>query len=87
MTTQPSRAVPLEAARDMLGLSRLDLWLDYVGLGGNLSPADINAALSGQSSLSDADHDFLVQALNEHFVDRNENHPLPYADELPLPDH
>jgi hypothetical protein len=81
----PSRAIPLEAARSMLGLTVLDLWVDYFGLGGNLPPAAISAALSGRLELSDHDHDVLVQALNEAFVDRNENHPLSYADELPPP--
>ena len=43
----PSRAAALEAARDMLGLPLPQLWLDYLGLGGNLPPAAIGAALLG----------------------------------------
>ena len=81
----PSSALPLEAARGMLGLSVLQLWVDYVGLGGSLRPAAVRAALSGRLPLSDHDHDVLVQALNEIFSDRGENHPLAYADELPPP--
>lgn len=82
----PSRSIALEAARDMLGLSLLDLWVDYVGIGGSLNEEGVNAALSGRSSLSVLDHDLLVHALNERFVDRDENHPLAYSDELPPPD-
>ena len=67
----------------MLGLSRYDLWIHYLGLGGSLPPATVNAILDGHSDLDEHDHDVLVQALNEHFVDRDQNHPLPYADELP----
>jgi hypothetical protein len=67
----------------MLGLSMSQLWLDYLGLGGNLPPAAIGAALSGRRHLGDHDHDILVQALNEHFLDLAQNHPLAYADELP----
>jgi hypothetical protein len=78
-----SRAIALEAARDMLELSLPQLWLDYLGLGGNLPPAAIGAALSGRVGLGDHEHDVLVQALNEHFIDRAQNHPLAYADELP----
>ena len=77
-----SHSVPLAAARDMLGLSLYDLWLDYFGLGGDLSPTAIDAALSGRHALLARDHDLLVQALNEQFLDRNEDHPLAYADEL-----
>ncbi len=79
-----SRTAALEAARDMLGLPLAQLWLDYFALGGNLPPAAIDAALSGRDGLGDYDHDVLVQALNERFTDRAQNHPLAYADELPL---
>lgn len=77
------RTAALEAARDLLGLPLTQLWLDYLALGGNLPPAAIGAALSGRGGLGDHDHDVLVQALNERFVDRAQNHPLAYADELP----
>jgi len=78
-----SRASALEAARDVLGLSVSQLWLAYFGLGGNLQPAAISAALSGDLDLGDHDHDVLVQALNDRFSDLDQNHPLAYADELP----
>ena len=77
------RARALEAARDMLGLSVPQLWLDYFGLGGRLLPAAIGAALAGDVDLGDYDHDLLAQALNEHFIDAGQNHPVAYADELP----
>jgi hypothetical protein len=77
------RTTALEAARNMLGLPLAQLWLDYIGLGGNLPPTVIGAALSGRVGLGDYDHDMLVQALNERFIDRAQNHPLAYADELP----
>ena len=78
-----SRTADLEAARARLGLPLAQLWLDYLALGGNLLPATVGAALSGGGGLGDHDHDVLVQALNERFVDRAQNHPLAYADELP----
>jgi hypothetical protein len=77
-----SRARALEAARDVLGLTVSQLWLAYFGLGGNLLPAAISAALSGDVDLGDHDHDVLVQALNDRFSDLDQNHPLAYADEL-----
>jgi hypothetical protein len=77
-----SRTAALEAARDLLGLSRLQLWVDYLGLGGSLPPDTINAILDGHANPDDHNYDLLVQALNENFIDRAENHPLLYADEL-----
>jgi hypothetical protein len=77
-----SRALAVEAAREMLDLSLLDLWVDYFGLGGTLLPEEIERFLLGGERIGDRDHDMLVQALNEHFLERGENHPLAYADEL-----
>ena len=76
-----SRNRSLEAARDMLGLTVLELWLAYLCLGGNLFSAAISAALSGDQELSDHDYDLLVQTLNDHFVDLHHGHPLAYGDE------
>ena len=81
-----SRAVAVEAARQMLDMSLLDLWLDYVGLGGSLLPGEIHTFLVGGGRIGDHDHDVLVQALNEQFLERGDDHPLAYADELPADD-
>lgn len=70
---------PLEAARQFLGLSLRRLWDAYFGLGGNCSPADIGSHLSGGEQLPRLEHDVLVHALNEEFLDRDLNHPLTYS--------
>ncbi|MBV9820395.1 MAG: hypothetical protein JOZ07_18860 [Solirubrobacterales bacterium] len=66
----------------MLELSLDELWVDYFTLGGSLLPAEIQAFLAGEHPLGDHDHDLLVQALNERFLDHDGDHPLDYADEL-----
>jgi hypothetical protein len=78
-----SRALALEAARDMLDMSLAELWIDYVGLGGAMLPEDIQSFLRGERRIADHDHDVLVQALNERFLQGGDDHPLAYADELP----
>lgn len=82
----PDRGTALEAARTMLGLSISRLWLDYVRLGGSLPPPLLQAFLAGELDIGDHDHDMVVQALNERFIDQDHNHPLAYADELPASD-
>jgi hypothetical protein len=77
-----SRAAALEAARNMLGVSLDDLWVDYLALGGNLMPFEVDACMSGSRPIDDHDHDLIVQVLNERFMDREADHPLAYADEL-----
>ena len=78
-----SRNSALEAARDILGLTVPEVWIAYFGLGGNLLPAVISAALSGDQELGDHDYDRVVQALNDHFVDLDQGHPVAYSYELP----
>ena len=83
MTVPTDAAAALETARTMLGLSHLELWYDYVALGGNHAPDTILAFLDQNTQIAEPEYDRLVQALNEHFIDSGDNHPLPYADELP----
>ena len=78
-----TRVTPIEAARSMLAVPLDDLWVDYFALGGSLAPGELRAFFDGRRSVDDRDYDRLVQALNERFTDRGEDHPLDYADELP----
>jgi hypothetical protein len=70
---------PLLAALERLQLSVADLWLDYFALGGRLDAVGLRAYLHGDGRTSLADHDAIVQALNEVFGDRGQDHPLSYA--------
>ena len=70
---------PLEAARRRLGLSHRTVWHAYFGLGGSCSPAIIESYLGGGPDVSASQHDVLVHALNEVFLDRDMNHPLGYS--------
>jgi hypothetical protein len=64
---------PLEEARIHLGLSVLELWLAYFSLGGVTDAAELGAYLTGDTAAtSAADHDAIVQALNEALADRGE---------------
>jgi hypothetical protein len=48
-----------------------------------MTPAAVGTFLAGGGPAGDRDHDRLVQALNERFMDQGGDHPLAYADELP----
>ena len=77
--TMPLFAV-LETARLNLGISATDLWIAYFALGGMAAPEVLRAYLRGQYTGS-FDHDVLAHALNERFVERGMNHPVPYRNE------
>ncbi len=71
----------LEAARTQAGMSFEDLWIAYFALGGTEEPDAVRAYLSGSTDQA-MDYDVLAQAINERFLDRLADHPVPYSDEL-----
>ena len=66
----------LETARRRLGLSYVELWIDYFALGGGMDPDQLVESLRGDRDVSDIDHDVLTQALNEVLQDRGHDSPL-----------
>jgi hypothetical protein len=77
-----SMAEILGAARMRAGLSERELWVGYLSLGGTAGPAALDAYLDGSATPSGAQYDVIAQALNDTFVARGENHPVPYAEDL-----
>jgi hypothetical protein len=68
----------LDDARRHLGLSYIDLWVKCFALGGNLDADALVGYLRGERPVSDSDHNVIAHALNEHFQERGQDHPLPY---------
>lgn len=71
----------LLAGMEMLGIDAVELWVQYVGVGGTVPSADLDRFLAGGSSVEAAQYDLLVLTLNERFSDRGFRHPVPYAGE------
>lgn len=75
----------VSSLRAGLAMSRMqlpELWAAYVGLGGSLSMEELAAGLRGTRVLSAHDHDVVAQALNDHFIERGQDHPVPYSEDL-----
>ncbi len=73
----------LRTAMGQADLDLLELWLRYFALGGTASAQEVEAHVDGKrGSGFDGDghlqHDTLVQALNERFMEMDLDHPLPY---------
>jgi hypothetical protein len=60
-----------------------DLWVASVAMGGNLAQRDIERITAGTATLSPGEHDILAAALNDHFTERGEDHPVRYWQDLP----
>jgi hypothetical protein len=78
--TAPAPGFSLADGWDLSGLSRHQLWLRCIGLGGNASAAEIAAFVWGQEQPSSYQHNIIAQALNEYFSERGEDHPVAYSD-------
>lgn len=59
----------LETARKLARLSNRELWLRYLGLGGNASPGRLDAYLADTEQASRREYNILVDALNERLRD------------------
>ncbi len=51
--------------------------------GGDASPLELEAYLLGFLVLDPHQHDVIAQALNEHFLDLGQDHPVPYSEWVP----
>ncbi len=71
----------LLAARDHARMTEWELWLAYFSLGGTATAVQLEAHIRGRGRLDRVQHDMVVQALNERFVERDMDHPVPYASE------
>jgi hypothetical protein len=71
---QQASEMSLRAGLALSGLSHDQLWLRCLAVGGTFSCDELEAATY--------EHDVIAQALNDYFVERGQNHPVAYADEL-----
>ncbi|MEO6121268.1 MAG: hypothetical protein ABIW46_07515 [Acidimicrobiales bacterium] len=70
----------LDRARLDAALSHGELWLRYFEMGGMSTALEVEGYLYGALKPSDHDHDVLVHAINERFVELGGNHPVPYSE-------
>ncbi len=75
----PDAAV-LDTARKKIGMSIDQLWMSYFELGGKADPLEFDAILNGVLRPDSYQFNVIAQALNEVFMERGDDHPVPYAD-------
>jgi hypothetical protein len=71
--------IALENARQLADVTVDQLWLRYFALGGTATRDDLDALLRGDDEFDTVQHDVVVHALNERFVELEMNHPVPYS--------
>ena len=82
-TTEPVHPgwahVALGAARDRSGLSAAEMYLRYVALGGSAPAMQFAEHCATGGALTAREHDIVVLALNERFLEMNLSERLPYS--------
>jgi hypothetical protein len=73
----------LDAFRQEAELTHGELWMRYFELGGMSTALELEAFLYGALEPSIHNHDVIAHALNERFVERGGNHPVPYLEDGP----
>ena len=81
----PGAGFSLSDGWDLSGLSLTELWLSYLALGGTASATRVEAYARGRDQPNSYQHNMIAQAINEHFTDLGEDHPVSYQDIPPLP--
>lgn len=81
-TTDPldleGACLALVAACDRAQISRSSLFLRYIGLGGIGSSREVADHCAGGPFLPVLEHNMLVQAVNERFLEVEDQHRVPY---------
>jgi hypothetical protein len=78
----PERGEELRSAVAQQGLPHRDLWISYVGLGGDLTLAELESFLDGLTALRAGDYDRLAVVANEELRDRGAPSPVPYSEDV-----
>lgn len=74
------RGAVLASAAARSGMPPDVLWLRYLAVGGLAGPVELEAYLAEALEIDRHEHDRVAAALNDHFVERGQDHPVPYAD-------
>jgi hypothetical protein len=69
----------LRDGMELSGMSWPELWTRYINLGGSASIAVLQGHVADPVGLTGYEHDVIAQAINEHFTERGEDHPVAYT--------
>lgn len=78
MSAPERGGLSLTDGTDLSGLSSRELWLRQLGVGGDMGELEIEAYVLGLLPPDAHHHNMIAQAINEHFVERDEDHPVAY---------
>lgn len=81
--TEDGPGLTLQEGMSRSGMSFTELWLRQLGIGGEAGRLEVEAYVLGLLVVDPHQHDVLAQALNEHFIEQDRDHPVGYWSEIP----
>lgn len=85
MTDSDDPDLTLYDGAQLSGMSIPELWLRYVEVGGNAETIELEAYVVGLLQPDDYQHNMIAQAVNEHFIEQGQDHPVGYRNIDALP--
>jgi hypothetical protein len=76
----PNNLYDLDLSRTDLGMTTCDVWLGYLGVGGDASLLEVESWLAGSSIAPRPDFDLLVQSVNDCALGCGQPRPGRYFD-------
>jgi hypothetical protein len=70
----------LHAGMSASGMDYHELWLRHLAVSGDATEFELEAYLLGLLRPDPFQYNLIAQAINEHFVDQGQNHPVGYWD-------
>ena len=77
-----SDRLDLQAGMRRSGMDYPELWLRYVAVSGDAGELELEAYVLGLLTADAYQYNVIAQALNEYFIERGEDHPVGYWDEV-----
>jgi hypothetical protein len=68
----------LQEGLDLSGMTFHELWLRQISVGGSSSAEEVEAYVLGLLRSDAYHHDVIAQAINEHFLELGQDHPVQY---------
>ena len=78
--TSAESGISLAAGLQLSGMTFPELWLRYIGVSGTVRALELEAYVLGLLVADGYQHNLIAQALNEHFIELGQDHPVAYHD-------
>jgi len=78
--TSTESGMSLQDGMQLSGMSFPELWLRQIAISGTIGELELEAYVLGLLMPDNYQHNLIAQAINEHFIELGQDHPVGYRD-------